>query len=100
MTSSLRVAHALSDKTRCDIIEYLSKGAHSTKELEEALQVHRGVLIRHTQILEHAGIIKSRLRDRHKVMSLSHCPFESLSGWMNSIISAESVDRPTISAQI
>lgn len=82
MTSFMRVAHALSDKTRCDIVERLAERCHSTKELEEALQVHRGVLIRHTQVLEHAGIIDSVLKERQKIMSLRDRPFEALSDWM------------------
>lgn len=54
-----RVFHALADPTRRAVVERLSRGPASVKELAAPLSMTLAAVVQHVQVLEQSGVIRT-----------------------------------------
>lgn len=54
-----RVFHALADPTRRAMVERLSRGPASVKELAQPLSMTLAAVVQHVQVLERSGVIRT-----------------------------------------
>jgi len=80
-----RISIALSDVTRREIIRVLIDSEKTTSELEQYIDGGKGVVLRHVDLLEEAGIIESRREGRRRVVGLTAQPFVPLQHWIGEI---------------
>jgi len=62
--AALRIFHALSDRTRLDILERLRAGERCVCELTDALDAEQSRLSFHLKVLKDAGLVHDRREGR------------------------------------
>ena len=67
-----RVFHALADPTRRAMVERLSRGPASVKELAQPLSMTLAAVVQHVQVLERSGVIRTE-----KVGRVRSCRIEA-----------------------
>lgn len=78
-----RVFHALSNKTRRDILERLGHGPASMTELAAPIDMALPSLLQHLQLLESEGLIRSQKTGRVRTYSLDPTPLILAEHWMD-----------------
>ncbi len=73
---SVELFHALSDETRLQIIELLSKGERCVCELTDSLDAAQSRLSFHLRVLRDAGIVRDRKDGRWVYYELEPDAFE------------------------
>lgn len=74
--------HALSDPTRRAMLERLSRGPASVKELAEPLQMSLPAVIQHLQVLEASGLMSSEKTGRVRTCRIENKALETAEGWI------------------
>lgn len=77
-----RVFHSLADGTRRGIIEQLSNGRASVKELAEPYEMSLPAVMLHLQILENSGLIESKKEGRVRLCTLTPQPIQEAKSWI------------------
>ena len=75
---AIELFHALSDKTRLEIIELLRKGERCVCELTDALDAAQSRLSFHLRVLKDAGIVRDRKDGRWVYYELDPEAFEQI----------------------
>ena len=73
---AVELFHALSDETRLQIIELLSKGERCVCELTDSLDAAQSRLSFHLRVLRDAGIVRDRKEGRWVHYELNRNAFE------------------------
>ena len=66
-----RTFSALADPTRLEIVQRLSRGSASVSELGEPFAMSLRAVLKHVEILEDAGLVRT-----HKAGRVRHCELE------------------------
>ncbi|MGJ4746927.1 ArsR/SmtB family transcription factor [Leptospira sp. SA-E8] len=78
-----RIFYALSDPTRRDIVERLSKKSASVSELASPLDMSMAAVVQHVQILEESGLIKTQKIGRVRSCRVETNSLELIENWLN-----------------
>jgi DNA-binding transcriptional ArsR family regulator len=73
---------ALGDRSRCSIVERLSRGEATVKELRAPLQMTPPAVSKHLRILEDAGLIERRRHGRLQLCRLRGDRLEEARRWL------------------
>ncbi len=73
---------ALSDARRRDMIERLSEGAMSVKEIAAPLDLAMPSAVKHLAVLEEAKIVRSEKAGRVRTFHLSQSAFRDIEQWV------------------
>jgi DNA-binding transcriptional ArsR family regulator len=65
-----RVFHALADPTRLAIVGRLARGPASVSALAEPFAMALPTVLKHVQVLEEAGLVRSRKEGRTRICDL------------------------------
>src|SRR5258705_8066142 len=76
---------ALADPTRVDIVMRLSRGVASVGELSEPFDMSLRAVLKHVQVLEEAGLIRTAKRGRVRLCELVPAPINDASRWMEQL---------------
>jgi|ERR1044072_3248652 len=82
---AVEVFHALSDETRLQIIELLSKGERCVCELTDSLDAAQSRLSFHLRVLRDAGIVRDRKDGRWVYYELDSEVFEEAEALLTSM---------------
>lgn len=77
------IFQALSDKSRRQIIERLSKGPASVTELAEMLPIARPGVSRHLRVLREAGLVTADSDAQFRIYSLNPASLAVLEEWLH-----------------
>lgn len=75
--------HALADPTRRAILERLSRGESSVKELAKPFQMSLPGISKHLKVLEKAGLIERGREAQWRPCRLHAAPLQSAAHWMD-----------------
>lgn len=75
---------ALSDPTRCAVVQTLSKGSATVSQLAEPFDMALPSFTQHLGVLEGAGLIVSRREGRSRVCSLNPLALKDAEEWIAS----------------
>jgi DNA-binding transcriptional ArsR family regulator len=64
------VYHAISDRTRRDILRRLGRGALSAGQLADGFPVSRPAISKHVRVLREAGLVRERREGRNRIYEL------------------------------
>ncbi len=78
-----RIFYALSDPTRRDIVERLSKRPASVSELASPLAMSMAAVVQHVQILEESGLIKTQKIGRVRSCMVEMNSLDLIENWLN-----------------
>ena len=73
---------ALSDGTRRALVERLSRGPLSMKELARPIQMSLPTVLKHLAILEKGGIVQSQKRGRVRTFRIAFNAFTDMERWV------------------
>jgi len=73
---------ALSDETRCAIIDLLRDRTRPVHELAAQFSVSRPAISRHLKVLKAAGLVREERRGRENVYALDRSMLKALSAWL------------------
>jgi DNA-binding transcriptional ArsR family regulator len=92
---------ALADPTRVDIVTRLSHGAASVSELAEPFDMTLRGVLKHIQVLEHAGLVRSTKQGRTRHCELEPTWLSGAAAWVNRVESMwnRRVDRIAMSLE-
>ena len=76
---------ALSDPTRIDIVTRLSRGPASVSELAEPHVMSLRAILKHVQVLENAGLVKTAKHGRVRQCSLQPRRIDAAAHWMEQL---------------
>ena len=76
------VFSALSDPTRRAIIERLSQGEATVKELARPFEISQPAISRHLKVLEEAGLISRRVDGASRPCRLREDGLEDIDAWL------------------
>lgn len=77
-----RVFHALADPTRRGMVERLSRGPASVKELAAPLQMSLPAVTQHLQVLEASGLVASEKTGRVRTCRLNQAGLKTAEQWI------------------
>jgi|SRR5687768_18226494 DNA-binding transcriptional ArsR family regulator len=77
-----RVFHALADPTRLGMVERLSSGPASVKELAEPLDMALPSVIKHLRVLEKGRLVRSKKTGRVRTYRLDPAAFSAIDRWV------------------
>ena len=80
-----RVFAALSDPTRCRVVERLGLAPATAGEIAAKLPVSRQAVVKHLALLEGAGLVLGERDGRRVVFRLTPGPFAEAAGWMHDV---------------
>lgn len=75
--------HALADQTRRDMIDRLSRGPASVKELAEPLSMSLPSVLQHLQVLETSGLIRTEKIGRVRTCRIEPAALSQAERWIN-----------------
>src|SRR5687768_10179095 len=75
--------HALSDATRLAMVERLSRGPASVKELAEPFSMALPSVMKHLGVLEEGGLVRSKKEGRVRTYQLEPRALESVERWVS-----------------
>ena len=86
---------ALADPTRVDIVTRLSHGPASVSELAEPFDMTLRGVLKHVQVLEHAGLVRSTKHGRTRHCELEPTWLSGTAAWVKRVESmwTRRVDR-------
>jgi|SRR5665213_1934699 len=73
---------ALSDATRRALVERLSRGQSSVKELARPIPMSLPTVLKHLAILERGGIVQSQKRGRVRMFRIAPNAFTEVERWV------------------
>ena len=76
-----RAFHALADPTRRSIVDRLSRGPASVKELAEPLPMSLAAVVQHVQALEGSGLVSSEKVGRVRTCRLEPSALAAVERW-------------------
>lgn len=76
------IFHALADRSRLQMVERLSLGPASVKELAEPLAMALPSVLKHLKVLEEGGIVLSEKSGRVRTYRLDPKQLEGIDSWM------------------
>jgi DNA-binding transcriptional ArsR family regulator len=76
------VFRALSDPTRRGVLERLSRRPASVSELAAPFDMSLPPFMRHLQVLERSGLVRSRKQGRVRTYRLEPAPLRRAEGWL------------------
>jgi DNA-binding transcriptional ArsR family regulator len=76
------IFQALSDPARRSIIEHLSRGSASVKELAQPLPMSLSAVVQHLQVLEASGLVRSEKTGRVRTCHLETAALETVGQWI------------------
>jgi DNA-binding transcriptional ArsR family regulator len=76
------IFHALADPNRRGMIEHLSKGPATVKQLAEPANMRLPSAVKHLQILENGGIVISHKSGRTRTYSMEPRAFKTINAWV------------------
>ena len=77
-----RAFHALADPTRRSIVDRLSRGPASVKELADPLPMSLAAVVQHVQALEGSGLVRSEKVGRVRTCRIGPCRLEEEMEWI------------------
>lgn len=77
-----RLFHALADPTRRGMVERLSRGPASVKELAEPLSMSLPAVTQHLQVLEASGLVESEKTGRVRTCRLNRAALKTAEQWI------------------
>jgi len=80
-----RVFAALSDPTRCRVVERLGLSPATAGEIAAQLPVSRQAVVKHLAVLEGAGLAKGSREGRRVVYRLTPGEFAGAAQWMGDV---------------
>ncbi len=81
--SSDRLFHALAEPNRRAMIERLSRGPASVKELAEPLPMSLAAALQHLQVLENSGVIRTEKVGRVRTCRLEPAALRQAEAWLH-----------------
>jgi DNA-binding transcriptional ArsR family regulator len=76
---------ALADPTRIDIVTRLSRGPASVSELAEPHEMSLRAILKHVQVLEDAGLVRTVKDGRVRRCSLEPSRIDTATHWMEEL---------------
>jgi DNA-binding transcriptional ArsR family regulator len=76
---------ALADPTRLEIVTRLSRGVASVSELAEPFDMSLRAVLKHIEVLEDAGIVRTMKAGRVRRCELDRKPIEHVSRWIEQV---------------
>jgi DNA-binding transcriptional ArsR family regulator len=76
------VFHALADPTRRAVLQRLSQGPASVKELAQPFEMALPSFLQHLKVLESGGLIRSRKVGRVRTCEIEPTPLNSAEAWI------------------
>jgi DNA-binding transcriptional ArsR family regulator len=95
-----RVFAALSDPTRCRVVEQLSRAPATAGEIATHLPVSRQAVVKHLGVLEAAGLAEGTREGRRVVYRLTPGPFAAAAQWMGDVGAAWDRRLAALSAKL
>jgi DNA-binding transcriptional ArsR family regulator len=86
--SSATIEHtfaALADPTRVDIVLRLSRGVATVGDLAEPFDMSLRAVLKHVQVLEAAGLVRTAKQGRVRLCELVPAPIDDASRWMEQV---------------
>lgn len=83
------VYSALSDQTRCRIIEILTAGPAPVHELANAFAISRPAISRHLRVLKEAGVVAEVKKGRENLYALRVEKLGKAIDWIEAMLAAE-----------
>ncbi|WP_337171267.1 metalloregulator ArsR/SmtB family transcription factor [Gemmatimonas aurantiaca] len=77
-----QLLHAIADPSRRAITERLSVGPAAVSELASPLRISLAAVLQHVQVLERAGIVRTRKVGRVRTCQLEPEAFRALEQWI------------------
>jgi DNA-binding transcriptional ArsR family regulator len=77
-----RIFIALADPGRRGIVEQLSRGPATVKELARTAKMRLPSALKHLKVLEEGGIVTSRKAGRTRTYSMKPAAFRAISEWI------------------
>ncbi len=77
-----RIFLALADPSRRGMVEYLSKGSATVKQLAEPARMRLPSAVKHLKVLEEGGIVISRKSGRTRTYSMRPEAFGAINAWV------------------
>ncbi len=72
---------ALSDPTRCTILDMLAQGEMTVMDISASFEMSQPAISRHLKVLENAGLITRRVDGAKRPCALSPAGIEQLEQW-------------------
>lgn len=95
----IAIYSALSDATRCRIIELLLAGAMPVHQLAEAFAISRPAISRHLRVLKEAGLVAEVKKGRENLYALRPGKLAKATAWIETLAMAEPT-KPAKSAPV
>jgi DNA-binding transcriptional ArsR family regulator len=86
--SSATIDHtfaALADPTRLDIVLRLSRGVATVGDLAEPFDMSLRAVLKHVQVLEAAGVVRTEKHGRTRLCELAPGPIDDATRWMDQL---------------
>jgi len=80
-----RTFAALADPTRVDIVLRLSRGVATVGDLAEPFDMSLRAVLKHVQVLEAAGLVRTVKRGRVRLCELEPAPIDDASRWIEQL---------------
>lgn len=77
-----RVFHALGDRTRREMVERLSQGPATVKQLAEPYTMSLPAVLQHLKVLEASGLVKSEKVGRVRTCRIDHQALGNAGDWI------------------
>jgi DNA-binding transcriptional ArsR family regulator len=78
-----RILSALADPARRGMIEQLSRGPMSVKELARSAEMRLPSALKHLRVLEEGGLVMSRKRGRTRTFAMRREALAALDEWLD-----------------
>ena len=75
----------LADPTRVDIVMRLSRGVATVGDLAEPFDMSLRAVLKHVQVLEAAGVVRTAKRGRVRLCELVPAPIDDASRWIEQL---------------
>ena len=86
--SSATIEHtfaALADPTRIEIVMRLSRGVATVGDLAEPFDMSLRAVLKHVQVLEAAGLVRTAKQGRVRLCELVPAPIDDASRWIDQL---------------
>ena len=86
--SSATIEHtfaALADPTRVEIVMRLSRGVATVGDLAEPFDISLRAVLKHVQVLEAAGLVRTAKQGRVRLCELVPAPIDDASRWIDQL---------------
>ncbi|MBD8064914.1 winged helix-turn-helix transcriptional regulator [Devosia sp. PTR5] len=90
-TPPLAIYSALSDATRCRILEILSSGPVPVHSLADAFAISRPAISRHLRVLKTAGLVAEVKKGRENLYTFRTGRLDQATDWISSFASKQAV---------